>query len=222
MGNMPTQAAEDYLKAIYKLQRRDRRAINSAVAEELKVTPASVTSMMKQLAHMRLVRYTPYQGVELTKGGEKIALEVVRHHRLLELYLAEFLGFPWDRVHEEADRLEHVLSPELEDRMDAALGRPTEDPHGDPIPTKEGSVDEPDHPSLADLAPPSAVVVRRVSDADPERLRYLAGLGLVPGAVVGVLAAEPFGGPLVVQIGDARHAIGRELASTIRVSRAGS
>lgn len=217
---MLTQAIEDYLKAIYKLQRRGERVTNSAVADEIRVKPASVTSMMKQLAQLKLVRYTPYRGVELTPGGEKIALEVIRHHRLLELYLSEFLGFPWDRVHEEADRLEHVISPELEERMARVLGDPTEDPHGDPIPTKEGTLEEPTHSRLTEVAPRTRVVVRRVSDSDPAKLRYLAELGLVPNAALEVVSLAPFGGPLVVRVGEAEHALGRDLADTIRVSPA--
>lgn len=217
-GEMLTSAVEDYLKAIYKLQRRARPVITTAIAEELGVRPASVTGMVGKLAHMKLIQYTPYQGVELTDAGERLALEVIRHHRLVELYLAEFLDFPIDRVHEEADRLEHVISPELEERLEEKLGHPTEDPHGDPIPTREGAIAESEHGRLSEVEPSTVVVVRRVSDSDPERLRYLAGLGLVPNARVRVISIEPFGGPVILQVGEAQHALGRELAATIGVS----
>lgn len=219
---MLSHAAEDYLKAIHKLRGRNDKVTNSALAEELRVTPPSVTSMIKQLAQLQLVRHLPYQGVELTEAGERIALEVVRHHRLVELYLAEFLGYPWDRVHEEADRLEHVISPELEARMAEKLGNPTADPHGDPIPTREGELVEPPHCSLSEADPGARVSVRRVSDSDPEKLRYLAELGLVPNADVEVVSVEPFGGPLVVRVGEVQRVLGRELARTIRVSPLGS
>jgi DtxR family Mn-dependent transcriptional regulator len=216
---MPTAATEDYLKAIYKLQRRSGSAANAAIAEELGVKPASVTGMVGKLVQMGLVRHAPYQGVQLSGDGEKVALEVLRHHRLVELYLTEFLGYPLDRVHEEADRLEHVISNELEERIAAKLGHPTVDPHGDPIPTREGSIAETGLDRLSEIAPDTAVVVRRVSDSDPDRLRYLAGLGLLPNAEVRVVAVEPFGGPVILEVNGVRHALGRELASTVGVSR---
>ncbi|MBI2939389.1 MAG: metal-dependent transcriptional regulator [Chloroflexi bacterium] len=214
---MPSQAAGDYLKVIYKLQSGEQRATTSAIAERLGVVPASVTNMVKQLSQMNLVEHTPYRGVELTPLGRKVALEVIRHHRLIELYLTEVLGFSWDKVDAEAERLEHVISEELEDRMADALGHPTHDPHGDPIPTKEGDIDTAIHDALADLEPGQSAVVQRVSDADPDLLRYLASLGLVPRATVEMLDKAPFGGPLTIRVGGTQHAVGRELASSIRV-----
>jgi DtxR family transcriptional regulator, Mn-dependent transcriptional regulator len=215
---MLSHAAEDYLKAIHKLSESTSRVSNAALAEELGVTPPSVTSMIKQLSQLRLVRHVPYQGVELTVAGEKIALEVLRHHRIVELYLAEFLGYPWDRVHEEADRLEHVISPELEARMAEKLGNPTVDPHGDPIPTLSGVVLELAHTPLSEFDAGSRVKVRRVSDKDPEKLRYFAEFGLVPNAEVEIISVEPFGGPLVVRVREVQRALDRSLARTIHVS----
>ena len=216
---MRTVATEDYLKAIYKLQRRTGLAANAAIAEELGVKPASVTGMVGKLVQMGLVRHAPYHGAQLTGEGERLALEVVRHHRLVELYLSEFLGYPLDRVHAEADRLEHAVSPELAERLAEKLGHPAADPHGDPIPTKEGAIVEPRHERLCDVEPETSVVVRRVSDSDPERLRYLAELGLVPSANVRVVSTEPFGGPVILEVKGVERALGRELAATIGVSR---
>lgn len=212
-----TPAVEDYLKVIYKLQSSDQKVTTSAIAERLNVSPASVTNMIKQLDQMRLLAHIPYRGVELTTLGEKVALEVIRHHRLLELYLTEVLGFPWDKVDAEAETLEHFISEELEERLASALGHPTHDPHGDPIPTKDGVIDESRHDALADLETGQSAVIRRVSDRDPEVLRYLLSLGLVPNATVEVLSKAPFGGPITVRIGGEQHAIGRELAADIRV-----
>lgn len=215
---MLTSAVEDYLKAIYKLRGRARPVTTTAIAEELGVKPSSVTGMVSKLAQMGLVEHAPYQGVELSDSGEKRALQVIRHHRLIELYLAEQLGYSLHMVHEEADRLEHSMSPQLEERIADRLGNPSEDPHGDPIPTREGTVVESVHARLSEIGPNTSVVVRRLSDSDSERLRYLAGLGLVPNARVRVVSIEPFGGPVIVEVGGAQHALGRELASTIRVS----
>ena len=215
---MHTQAMEDYLKTIYEIQQEHGRVSTTALAERLGVTPASVTGMIKKLAKMRLVSYEPYQGVELTPAGEKIALEVIRHHRLIELYLAEALGVPWDRVHEEADKWEHILSEDLEDRMDAFLGYPTTDPHGAPIPTREGEIAQPARVRLSDLAPGQSAVIAEVSDHDSMLLRYLGGLGLYPRAEVRVVAVAPFGGPITVRVNDAEHVLGREAASYIFVT----
>jgi DtxR family Mn-dependent transcriptional regulator len=208
---------EDYLKAIYRLRERDAQVSTQRLAEELGVTGPSVTNMVKRLHEMRLVRHSPYRGVELTAAGEKIALEIIRHHRLLELYLAETLGVPWDEVHAEAERLEHHLSEELEARMDSALGHPTHDPHGDPIPSLEGTVQAVAGISLVDLAPGTAARVARVSDRDPEQLRYLGGLGIKPGAVVTVLERLPFEGPIKVEVAGSEHILGRPLAAIVNV-----
>jgi len=211
-------AVEDYAKAIYALSHRGGElTTNGAVAERLGVTPASASGMVKKLEGMGLVAHEPYRGVRLTADGERLALEVIRHHRLLELYLAETLDVPWDRVHQEAEVLEHVLSEELEDLIAAKLGEPTHDPHGDPIPTRDGRIEEPETVSLDSLGAGSAARFVRVSDSDPEMLRYLAALGIAPGMDLEVLERQPFGGPLLVSFGADRHALGGGLARAMRV-----
>lgn len=214
---MLTQAAEDYLKAIYKLRGNHEIVSTTAVAERMVVSAASVTNMIKKLADMGLVAHTPYQEITLTEAGQKVALEIIRHHRLLELYLSEALGFGWDQVDAEAERLEHVISEEFEAKMDAVLGYPTTDPHGDPIPSKDGVVDESRYGRLADIEPGQSAVVRRVPDSDPDMLRYLAELGLVPDVTVDVLKKEPFNGPLLVKVGTIEHHIGHQVASSVLV-----
>ncbi|HET6780941.1 MAG TPA: metal-dependent transcriptional regulator [bacterium] len=188
-----TQAIEDYMKAIYKLQQEGAAATTNAIAERLDVAPASVSNMLKKLARLRLVEHTPYHGVQLTDGGQKVALEVIRHHRLIELYLARNLGISLDKVDEEAERLEHVISEELEERIAQSLGEPTRDPHGDPIPTREGDVEDLHHPVLADLGPGQTGIVSRVSDRDPAVLRDLASERLLPGESVRVVAVHDDG-----------------------------
>jgi DtxR family Mn-dependent transcriptional regulator len=215
---MLSEAVQDYLKAIYKLQEQGGVVSTSALAQALEVTAASATGMVKKLASLRLVRHSPYQGVVLSKAGRKVALEVLRHHRLLELYLAEALGYPWDKVHDEAERLEHVISEEFEEKIFETLGRPTRDPHGDPIPTKDGRVIAADHERLSDLKSGAKGVIRQVSDSDAEILRYLGARGLVPDTAVEVLDKAPFDGPLMIRTGKADHVLGRRLASHIRVA----
>lgn len=215
---MYTQSIEDYLKTIYKLQQERGRVATTVLAERLGVVPASATGMIKKLAGMHLVIYEPYQGVVLTEAGQKIALEVLRHHRLIELFLAEALGVPWDQVHEEAHKIEHVLSEDLEDRMDAMLGYPTIDPHGAPIPTRDGSITQPDCVRLPNLKPGQSAVVAEVSDHDSALLRYLGELGLYPKAEVSVVTVAPFEGPLTIRVGETEHAIGREAASHVLVT----
>lgn len=205
-------AMEDYLKVIYKLQKQLGTVTTQAVAKAMKVKPASATNMLKKLARLKLVQYNAYKGVLLTPSGEKMALGIIRHHRLLELYLRQALKMPLHKVHEEAERLEHALSEDLEDLISAALGNPTHDPHGHPIPTKEGKFDEPYHPSLAEVPQGQKFLIVRVSDSNPELLRYLEELGLVPQAVVSVLRREPFGGPIWVQLEDKTHPLGQEVA----------
>lgn len=212
------EAAGDCLKAIYKLQVQESPVATSALAARLGVTEPTVTAMVKRLAKMGLVFHTPYRGVQLTSSGEKVALEIIRHHRLLELYLVEALGLSWDKVHAEADRLEHLLSEEVEERMDAALGHPTIDPHGDPIPTRDGQIDQAAYRSLADLEPGETATVRRVPDDDPKLLQYLAELGLVPNARIQLLDKAPFRGPLTLWVGENQRVVGRELAWAIRVA----
>lgn len=219
---MISKAIEDYLKAIYHIQESGRHPSTNVIAERIGVAPASVTNMLKHLASMRLIVHTPYQGAELTELGSKVALEVIRHHRLLELYLTEHLGYSWDQVHDEAERLEHVISEEMEDRIDQALGRPSVDPHGDPIPNRELVVDEELSTPLSELLPGQQGVIARVSDRDPAMLRYLDDLGLVPSATVTVTDKAPFNGPIGVEVGNVRHTIGLELAANIRMSSVAS
>ena len=211
-------AIEDYSKAIYTLETRtDEPVSTNALAERLALTTGSVSGMLKKLDELGLISHVPYRGVRLTPDGRKIALEVIRHHRLLELYLAEALNMPWDRVHDEAEVLEHVLSDELEELIAAKLGNPTIDPHGDPIPNADLEIEE--HPtcSLESLAPGEGGVFVRISDSDPEMLRYLASQGIRPGLRVQVLERQPFGGPLVVQVGARKRTLGGELSLAMRV-----
>lgn len=214
---MLSEAVQDYLKTIYKLQEQGGAVSTSALAEAMGVAAASATGMVKKLAGLKLARHSPYQGVVLTKAGQKMALEVIRHHRLLELYLAEALGYSWDKVHEEAERLEHVISEEFEEKIFEALGRPTRDPHGDPIPTKEGMLVAGSHERLSEMEPGATGVIRRVSDRNAEMLRYLAVRGLVPDATVQVVEKAPFNGPITVKTGETAHVLGRDLASHIHV-----
>jgi DtxR family Mn-dependent transcriptional regulator len=214
----PSEAIEDYAKAIYSLARRgDGTASTNALAERLGVTPGSVSAMIKKLDERGLVQHVPYRGVALTDEGERVALEVLRHHRLLELYLAEHLGVPWDRVHEEAELLEHVLSEDLEGRIAAKLGNPTHDPHGDPIPDADLHIDEGQTRRLADLEPGARGRFVRVSDSEPGMLRYLDERGVRLGDELEVLDRQPFDGPLTVRFGDAMHVLGGGLAAAMRV-----
>jgi DtxR family transcriptional regulator, Mn-dependent transcriptional regulator len=213
-----SDAVQDYAKAIYSLQRRGDEAVStSAIAERLGVSAASASAMVKRLSSLGLVEHEPYRGVELTAAGERVALEVIRHHRLLELYLAEALGMSWDRVHEEAEVLEHAISPELSQLIAEKLGNPTRDPHGDPIPSPEGEIEEGATRSLADLEPGERGTFARVSDSDPEMLRYLSERGIAPGDTLELLGREPFGGPLSVRTGGAEHALGVGIARAMRV-----
>jgi DtxR family Mn-dependent transcriptional regulator len=199
------------------LQCEHGRVATNALADCLSVRPASVTGMLKKLASMGLVVYRPYQGVVLTEAGQKIALEVLRHHRLVELFLAEALGVPWDRVHDEAHKIEHVLSEDIADRIDAMLGHPTADPHGAPIPTRDGVIDQPDLMRLADLQPGHRAVVAEVYDHNAALLRYLGELGLYPRTELSVTKVAPFEGPITVRIGNVEHALGREVANQVLV-----
>jgi DtxR family transcriptional regulator, Mn-dependent transcriptional regulator len=211
-------AVEDYAKAIYALQTAAGGPVsNNAIAGRLGVTPASASAMVKKLDGLGLVEHVPYRGVELTKAGRRVALEVLRHHRLLELYLAQSLGVPWDRVHDEAEVLEHHISEELEELIAAKLGNPTRDPHGDPIPTRDLELVEEVTSSLAALEPGARGRFTRVSDHDPEMLRYLAERGIAPGDDFEVVDKQPFGGPLFVRFGDQTHVVGGGLAGAMRV-----
>jgi DtxR family transcriptional regulator, Mn-dependent transcriptional regulator len=211
-------AIQDYLKEIYKLEAEGTRPTTTAIAKRMGVAPSSATSMLKKLAALGLAEHSPYRGVELSDAGTKIALEVIRHHRLLEQYLAETLGLPIDEVHAEADRLEHVISEELEARIDAQLGYPTHDPHGDPIPDAGLRMETRTLRSLDALEPGEEATVSRVPDGDSELLRYLAGLRLIPGGRVTMRRSEPFEGPLTVAVDGQEHAISRELAMQIGIA----
>jgi len=210
-----TVAVQDYLKAIYGLEAAGERVTTSALATRMGVSAPSATAMTKRLAELGLVERAPYRGVALTEDGKQRALEVLRHHRLLERYLADRLGLSLDEVHAEADRLEHALSEELEAKIDAELGYPTHDPHGDPIPDRQLRLAPARERTLADLGPGERASVARVPDGDADLLRYLAGLGLVPGSDVEVLAHAPFAGPVTVRTKLGANAISRELAGLI-------
>jgi DtxR family transcriptional regulator, Mn-dependent transcriptional regulator len=218
-----SEAVEDYAKAIFSLARREggEPVSNSALAERLGVAPASVTAMLKRMADQGLVEHRPYEGVTLTDAGLRVALEVLRHHRLLESYLADVLGMPWDRVHAEAEVLEHYISEDLEERIARALGNPSHDPHGDPIPNAELDLAAESAVALSELQPGEGGRLARVSDSDPEMLRYLADRGIQPGVELVLERREPFGGPAIVAVGQARHAIGGELERRMLIGRSG-
>jgi DtxR family Mn-dependent transcriptional regulator len=216
--NVRSAAIEDYSKAIYTLESRaDEPVSTNALAERLELTTGSVSGMLKKLDELGLISHVPYRGVRLTPEGRKLALEMIRHHRLLELYLSEALHMPWDRVHDEAEVLEHVLSEELEELISAKLGNPTIDPHGDPIPSADLELDEHPTRSLESLSPGDGGIFVRVSDADPEMLRYLSNRGILPGGRIRVLERQPFGGPLVVSVDGCEHTLGGGLLRAIRV-----
>lgn len=216
-------AEQDYLKEIYLLQQDAGRATTQMLADRLGVKPPSVTAMIKRLAedeHGALVRHTPYHGVELTARGLALALEMLRHHRLIELFLSELLGVPWDQVHAEADRLEHAFSEDLEDRIATKLGNPAFDPHGDPIPSREGVIVERNLARLTVLRPGAKARIARIDRQEPEVLQYLASLGLVIGTDLAVEEVAPFGGFITVRVGACERAqpIGENLALHILVT----
>lgn len=215
---MITKAVQDYLKIIFKLANNGNAVSTNAIAERLRISQASVTGMIKKLSDLKLISHRPYYGVELTKTGRKIALEIIRHHRLLELYLAEALGYSWDRVHDEAEKLEHVISEEFEDKMAKILGNPTTDPHGAPIPSKEGEIEERVLIPLTAAEAGQKVLVKQVSDCDPEMLRYLGEIGIYPEVRLHILEKAPFGGPLLVKIGEGKHHLGGTLTDNIMIT----
>jgi DtxR family Mn-dependent transcriptional regulator len=215
---MSTTSTEEYLLAIYRLQGADSTASTTDLAAHLSVAPASVTGMVRRLKHQGLVEHRPYRGVTLTPPGRRAALRLIRAHRLWELFLVRVLRMPWDEVHAEAHRLEHALSDRLADRLAAFLNDPEYDPHGQPIPSPDGGLPARVAVSLSDVEAGRSVVLLEVPDGDAELLRYLGDLHVVPGAQLEVVAVGPFGGPLTVQVGDARHALARELARQLLVT----
>jgi DtxR family transcriptional regulator, Mn-dependent transcriptional regulator len=213
-----TAPVEDYLKAIYAIQQGGDAATTNAIAERLDLAPASVSGMVRRLATQGLLKHEPYRGARLTTAGRRAALRTLRRHRILESYLATRLGVPWDDVHAEAERLEHAASDDLIDRMAHALGDPQFDPHGAPIPTRDGTVDETRHRTLADWPVGTPGTVMSVNDKDPVLLRYLADLELRPGAPVSVSGRAPYDGPIDVMVGSVRRQIGPTVARAVRVA----
>lgn len=220
LGREPlTRSTEDYLKAIYHLSSGGVPATTTAIAEQLAVAPASVSGMIKRLSEQGWLSHEPYRGVELTAEGRRVALRMLRRHRLIEAYLVGFLGYTWDTVHDEAERLEHAVTDRLVERMAAALGHPRFDPHGDPIPDADGSIAEFIHVPLTDVPVGDVVTIRRVATTDDERLRYLGDAALVPGMPVTVVDRQPFNGPLTIRVGHEERVLGHELAAIVLCSR---
>lgn len=216
-----SRSVEDYLKAIYSLSETGEAASTSSIAGILEIQPASVSGMIKRLAEWGFVEHAPYRGVKLTESGTREALRIIRRHRVLETYLSQRLGYSWDDVHEEAERLEHAASDELIDRMAAAMENPRHDPHGAPIPSSSGEVEVRNHPTLAEVDAGETVEIRAVRDEDPERLRYMEARGLMPGVVLTLDARAPFSGPITVRVGGGKgtpQTIGFDLARRIWVS----
>ncbi len=214
-----TRSVEDYLKAIYQLSPEGRPASTSEIANLLALSPPSVTGMVKRLSEHGLLEHVPYRGVQLTEEGRRAALRMVRRHRLIEAYLVEFLGYSWDTVHEEAERLEHAVSDTMVERMAGALGHPSVDPHGDPIPSADGSIHELACTPLSDVPVGETVEIRRVHESQPERLRYIGSLGLRPGVRVRVVDRQPIDDLVTIEVGNARQVIGRELGHALLCAR---
>lgn len=220
VANEPlTRSVEDYLKAIYQLSPEGRPASTSEIANLLALSPPSVTGMVKRLSEHGLLEHVPYRGVQLTEDGRRAALRMVRRHRLIEAYLVEFLGYSWDTVHEEAERLEHAVSDTMVERMAGALGHPSVDPHGDPIPTADGSIHELACTALADVPIGETVEIRRVNESQPERLRYIGSLGLRPGVHVRVVDRQPIDDLVTIEVGTEKQVIGRELGHALLCAR---
>jgi DtxR family transcriptional regulator, Mn-dependent transcriptional regulator len=211
-----TRSVEDYLKAIYQLSPEGRPASTSEIAHLLALSPPSVTGMVKRLSEHGLLEHIPYRGVQLTDEGRRAALRMVRRHRLIEAYLVEFLGYSWDTVHEEAERLEHAVSDTMIERMATSLGNPDVDPHGDPIPSADGFVQELSCTALTDIPVGQTVEIHRVHESQPERLRYIASLGLKPGVQVTVIDRQPFDDLVTIEVGGQQHVIGRELGHVLQ------
>ena len=214
-----TEAIEDYAKAIHALERQgDGPVGNSALARRLGVSPGTATAMVKRLAELGFVEYTPYHGASLTARGTRVALEVIRRHRLIESFLTESLGMPWDKVHNEAEVLEHYISGELEERIASTLGDPSHDPHGDPIPDRSLAVADEAMVALAEVDVGETATFARVSDSDPEMLRYLDDRAIRPGVELAVRRREPFGEALIVSVNGVNHSIGPRLAERMLVA----
>lgn len=212
-----TGPVEDYLKAIYEIGRGANAVATNDIAQRLLIAPASVSGMVRRLAEQGLLTYERYRGVKLTDRGRRAALRTLRRHRVIESYLSKALSYPWDRVHAEAERLEHAASDELVDRMASAIGEPAVDPHGAPIPSREGEMDETESFPLMELGPGVGVRVVQVSDDDPEMLRYLAELEITPGTEMLIVSKAPFDGLITLRIGNTLHAIGPALAAQVMV-----
>ncbi len=213
-----SQAIEDYLKAIYTLETEESGASTSKIADSLDVSSASATNMVKRLSKMGLVEYQSYKGAKLTESGKKIALEIIRHHRLLELYLLEVMGYSWDEVHDEAEKLEHHISERFEDTIAQLLDDPTHDPHGDPIPTKDGIMPQMEAQPLIEAEVDQEYMVSRVKDQDPELLRYLEKIGLLPGIKIKIKEKAPFQGPITMLVEGDEQVIGNDVASNIFIA----
>jgi len=214
---MSSPSVEDYIKAIYKARLESGEVSTQNLAARVQVTSPAASKMLKRLAALRLIEHMPYQSVRLTDAGEKMALEIIRHHRLVELYLVQALGYGWDEVHAEAERLEHHISENFEDRIDALLGHPTACPHGDPIPTREGVMPAVSNDTLAQQSSPAHLMIGRVRDQDAALLRHLKQLGLLPGTSIEFVEQEPFGGAFVIRVGDQLVRVAPQAASQIFV-----
>jgi DtxR family Mn-dependent transcriptional regulator len=210
-----TTSVEDYLKAIYRISRGGGPASTSEIAAALGLSAPSVTGMIKRLSDQGLLEHVPYKGAELTAAGRLAALKILRRHRLIESYLVGFLGYSWDSVHEEAERLEHAVSDRLIERMSDALGNPLFDPHGDPIPAADGSIPELSYTALPNVEIGETVELRRVDSNDPDQLRYIASLGLKPGVVFTVTDRQPFQGPVTICLDEKHQVVGFQLAGSL-------
>lgn len=219
-----SRSTEDYLKAIYMLESETGGAQTSAIAEALEIAPPSVSGMVKRLSESRLIEHVPYRGVRLTETGRRVALKMLRRHRVIEAYLTEKLDYDWDTVHQEAERLEHAVSDELIERMASALGNPRYDPHGAPIPTRAGDIEKVEYVQMVDVPVGTVAELRSVGDKDSKRLRFIASLGLKPGVAFEVVARQPFNGPVTVRLREApgrEEVIGHDLARSLQCSVVG-
>ncbi len=216
-----TPGIEEYLEALFHLQEEGEAVSTKALAEQLSLKPASVSEMVKKLAELNLVKHKPYRGVTLTKNGQKAAASLVRRHRLSERFLADMLGVPWDELHDEACKFEHVISDKVEDKLLEALGNPTTCPHGNPIPTADGKVAAEDARSLAELTARATGKISKITNESPEFLQYLADLGLMPDVDIVVEEVAPFGGPIIVKARGAKYALGKQVAEHIYISPSG-